>query len=123
MNRNDELFTAEKIRSEYTEKKTDELDTLKKLDRKVKRPAEIFAYTFGVISAIVMGAGMSLTMTDIGSTLGIGNSFVLGIVIGVIGMLMVIVNYPIYRGILSARKKKYASLVVAASDKIINAGS
>jgi len=42
-----------------------------------------------------------------------------GIVIGVIGMLMAIVNYPIYKGILDSRRKKYANKIIAISDNIM----
>ena len=67
MNRNDQQFMAQKIRTQYMEKTPSELDALRELDAKVKRPANAFAYTFGSISAIIMGAGMSLVMTDIGA--------------------------------------------------------
>ena len=63
MNRNDQEFMVEKIRTQYMEKTPSELDALRELDAKVKRPANVFAYTFGSISAIVMGSGMSLVMT------------------------------------------------------------
>ena len=108
MNRNDQEFLVQKIRTQYTEKEHTQLDALKELDKKVKKPVNIFAYVFGSISAIVMGSGMSLVMTDIGSTLGIADSMVPGIIIGVIGLLMAIINYPIYKGILGSRRKKYA---------------
>ena len=65
MNRNDQDFLVQKIRTQYTEKEHTGLDELKELDTKVKRPANVFAYIFGSISAIIMGAGMSLVMTDI----------------------------------------------------------
>ena len=89
------------------------------MDSKVKRPANVFAYIFGSISAIIMGSGMSLVMTDIGETVGIQNPMLYGIVIGVIGMLMAIINYPIYKGILSSRRKKYADKIITLSDKIM----
>lgn len=119
----EEQFLAQKIRTQYTEKRTTELDTLRRLDQMVKRPANIFAYLFGSIAAIIMGAGMSLTMTDIGAAIGMEQSFVPGILIGVVGMTMALVNYPIYRGILSARKKKYAPQIIAMSDRIMNAAA
>ena len=71
MNRNDRQFMAEKIRTQYMEKQTTELDELRTLDSMVKRPANIFAYIFGGIGAIIMGCGMSLIMTDIGAAVGI----------------------------------------------------
>ncbi len=120
MNRNDKSFMVEKIRTKYVEKQEGSLDELRKLDKKVKRPAEVFAYIFGSISALVMGAGMSLVMTDIAATLGLGDMMIPGIVIGVVGMALAIVNYPIYKGILSSRKKKYAERVLELSNKILS---
>lgn len=119
MNKNDKEFLVQKIRTQYTEKENTQLDTLKKLDAKVKKPANVFAYVFGSIAAIIMGSGMSLVMTDIGETLGIAEPMVPGIVIGVIGMLMAIINYPAYNRILASRRKKYAGEIIALSDKIM----
>lgn len=120
MNKNDQEFLVQKIRTQYTEKEQTGLDELKELDRKVKRPANVFAYIFGSIGAIIMGTGMSLVMTDIGATVGISDPMIPGIVIGVVGMLMAIINYPIYKGILGSRRKKYADKIIELSDKIMN---
>lgn len=121
MNKNDQQFMAQKIRTQYVEKESNELDALRALDAKVKRPANVFAYTFGSIGAIVMGAGMSLVMTEIGAVIGIASAMVPGIVIGALGLLMAVVNYPIYKRILGARKKKYRAEILSLSDKIANA--
>ena len=120
MNRNDTQFIAQKIRAQYMEKQVSELDELRALDAEVKKPANVFGYVFGSISAIIMGAGMSLTMTDIGATLGIGSPMVIGIVVGVIGMAMAIANYPIYKSILNSRREQYAAEILALSDKVMN---
>ena len=120
MNRNDQQFIAQKIRTQYMEKQTTELDALRELDAKVRRPANVFGYVFGSISAIIMGAGMSLVMTDIGATVGIENAMIPGIAVGVVGMILALVNYPIYKGILGSRKKKYGAEILRLSDKIIN---
>jgi len=119
MTKNDREFMVQKIRTQYTEKEYTQLDELKKLDAKVKRPANVFAYVFGSISAIIMGSGMSLVMTDIGEMIGMENSMVPGIVIGVIGMLLAIVNYPMYKKLLNSRKKKYAEQILKLSETII----
>ena len=120
MNRNDQQFMAQKIRTQYMEKTPSELDALRELDANVKRPANVFAYIFGSISAIVMGAGMSLVMTDIGATIGITSAFVPGIAIGVVGLVMALLTYPMYKGILNSRKKKYGAEILSLSDKIMN---
>lgn len=119
MNRNDREFLVRKIRTQYTEKEHTQLDQLKALDTKVKRPANVFAYIFGSIGAIVMGSGMSLVMTDIGAIIGVSDALIPGIVIGIIGMLMVIINYPIYKRILASRRKKYADQIMKLSDAIM----
>ena len=120
MNRNDQQFMAQKIRAQYIEKPSTELDALRKLDAKVKRPAAVFSFVFGSVSAIIMGAGMSLVMTDIGAILGIANPMVPGIIVGIVGMLMAILNYPIYKGNLNSRKNRYSAEILALSEKIMN---
>ena len=122
MNRNDQEFMVQKIRTQYMEKSKEEseLEELRALDAEVKRPANVFGYVFGSISAIIMGAGMSLTMTDMGETLGIADSMPVGIIIGLIGMAMAIATYPIYKSILASRKAKYAGKILALSEKLMN---
>ena len=114
----DKEFIVEKIRSQYTEQEHTELDALKALDTKVKKPANVFGYTYGSIGAIVMGAGMSLVMTDIGAMLGVTKAMVPGIVIGILGLAMVLTTYPIYKRILTSRKKKYSAQIMELSDRI-----
>ena len=120
MNKNDQQFMAQKIRTQYVEKPSTELDELRALDTKVKRPANVFAYTFGSVSSVIMGAGMSLVMTDIGAIIGITSALVPGIAIGVVGLGMALLTYPIYKSILNSRKKKYSAEILKLSDKIMN---
>ena len=119
MNKNDQEFLVQKIRTQYTEKEHTSLDQLKELDAKVKRPANVFAYTFGSIASIVMGSGMSLVMTEIDQIIGLASAMIPGIVIGVVGMGMALSTYPIYKKMLNARKKKYAPEILKLSDKIM----
>ena len=120
MSKNDQEFLVQKIRTQYIEKEHTQLDELKALDSKVKKPATVFAYVFGTISAIVTGAGMSLVMTDIGAIIGLASAMVPGIVVGVVGLGMALSTYPIYKKILNSRKKKYAPEILALSEKIMN---
>ena len=120
MTNNDQEFLVQKIRTQYTEKQHTELDALKELDARVKRPANAFAYTYGAFGAIVMGSGMSLVMTEIGTILGLTAAMVPGIVIGAVGLGMALSTYPIYKRILNSRKKKYAEQILMLSEKIMN---
>ncbi len=119
MNINAQQFMAQKIRTQYMEKQATELDELRELDKKVKQPANVFAYIFGSLAAIIMGGGMSLIMTDIAETIGVAEPMLPGIMIGLVGMFMAIINYPIYKGILGNRKKKYAEQILKLSDKVL----
>jgi len=107
---------AEKIASEYAPKETRKVIALKKLDAKAKMPANIFSYTFGIVMALVLGTGMSLALKVIGD--GSQLWFILGIVIGVIGIIGVSINYPIYKKLLENGKKKYGNDIMNLAKEI-----
>ena len=112
---------AERISAQYTKKELTSLDRLRALDSKVKRAANIFSYIFGGIGALIMGAGMSLVMTDIWAEIGMsGDPMALGIIIGLLGLLMAGINYPIHKLILNERKKKYSQEILKLSEEITN---
>jgi hypothetical protein len=109
---NTDKILAEAIAKDYAPKKSSKIVALKKLDKRAKLPATIFAYTCGIISALVFGTGMTMAMGQI------AGGMVLGIVIGVIGMIGCAVNYPIYKKILEKSKKKYAFKIVELAKEI-----
>ena len=113
---NTDKVYAQSITNEYSKKSTSKVVALKKLDNKVKRPANIFAYTFGVVSALILGVGMCLSMKVIGD--GSTALTVLGIIIGVIGMVGAGVNYPLFRKILNSRKEQYAGDIIRLAEEI-----
>jgi len=124
MNRNDQRIVAERIRAQYIESETQEskLDELCRLDREVKRPAEIISLIIGILAALVMGSGMSLVMTDIGATLGIAASLPVGIILGCFGLGLALINYPIYTRILDSRKTKLGPRILELSESIVAEG-
>lgn len=108
-------FESENLREEYTPKKKTNYDEAARLDRKAKLPALIFAYTFGIVGALVLGVGMCLAMNIIGG--GGNTAMILGIIIGIVGIAMVGVNYPIYQKIMRSRKEKYSSAILVLLNK------
>ena len=112
---NTDKIYAESIAKEYAPKDNSKIVALRKLDSKAKNPANIFAYTFGVISALVLGTGMSLAMQVIGSGIA---SMIAGIVIGIVGIIGCCINYPIYKKLLENGKKKYAYEIVELAREI-----
>ena len=111
---------AEQIASEYAPKKESKVVALKKLDAKAKRPALIFAYTFGTIFALVLGLGMAFAMGSLKLSDNETVNLVVGIIIGVVGLVGVGVNYPIYQKILASSKKKYASDIQALAKEVVD---
>ena len=105
---------AEQIANEYSIKNESKVIALKKLDRKAKLPANVFAYSFGIIMSLILGFGMCLSMNIIGN----GNLIVLGIIIGIIGIIGVGLNYPIYKKILEESKKKYSQDIIRLANEI-----
>ncbi len=113
---NTDKIYAEAIANEYAPKDTSKVVALKKLDKKAKLPANIFAFTFGTVMALVLGVGMCLSMQVIGN--GSSLMMIAGIVIGLIGIGGVSVNYPIYRKMLESGKKKYAYEIIQLAKEI-----
>ena len=110
---NTDKIYAEQLANEYAPKETSKVVALRKLDAKAKLPAHIFTYTLGVVSALVFGTGMCLAMGQIGG--GTQVSFIAGGIIGMVGMS---VNYPIYKHILASGKKKYAFEIMELAKEI-----
>lgn len=111
----DKIF-AEAIANEYAPKKASKVVALRKLDNKAKLPAQIFTFTFGIIAALVAGAGMCLSMNVIGN--GGTAQMAVGIAVGVIGFAGMGINYPIYRKTLEKSKQKYASDIMRLASEI-----
>lgn len=113
---NTDKIYAEQLANEYTPKDTSKVAALKKLDAKAKLPATIFTYTLGIISALILGIGMCLTMDQIGDSTTF--MYILGIILGIIGIIGVSVNYPIYKKMIAKGKQKYAFEIVQLAKEI-----
>lgn len=116
MKMNTDKIYAEQLANEYAPKDTSKVVALRKLDAKAKLPANIFTYTLGIISALLMVVGMCLSMNVIGS--GTTGMFVLGVIIGLIGLIGMGINYPVYKKILVRGKQKYAFEIMELAKEI-----
>ena len=113
---NTDKIYAESLANEYAPKDDSKVVALRKLDKRAKLPSEIFTYSFGIISALIMGTGMCLSMKIIGS--GTTASMILGIVIGIIGLFMMGINYPVYKNLREKGKQKYAFEIMQLAREI-----
>lgn len=113
---NTDKIYAENLANEYSPKNDSKVVALKKLDARAKLPAHIFAYSFGTVFLLIFGTGMCLAMNVIGN--GSTADFIMGIVVGIIGLAGVSVNYPIFNKILENGKKKYAFEIMQLAKEI-----
>lgn len=113
---NTDKIYAEQLANEYAPKNDSKVIALRKLDTRAKLPATIFTYTFGIISALITGIGMCLSMGVIGHSTTM--VFALGVVIGIIGLSGMGVNYPVYKKMLAKGKQKYAFEIMELAKEI-----
>lgn len=113
---NTDKIYAEQLANEYAQKDTSKVVALRKLDARAKLPATIFTYTFGIIAALVTGVGMCFSMNVIGS--GTTTMFVLGVIVGIVGLAGMGINYPIYKKMLAKGKQKYAYEIIELAKEI-----
>ena len=81
----------------------------------------VLSLVAGIIGALVLGFGMSLIMTDVGETLGLYGKIqvVLGVVIGMIGVVLVSVAYPIYNRIARKERERIAPEIIRLIDELM----
>lgn len=113
---NTDKIYAEQLANEYAPKETSKVVALRKLDARAKLPAIIFTYTFGILTALIMGVGMCLSMRVIGN--GTTATFIAGIIIGIIGLVGMGINYLIYKKMLANGKQKYAFEIMQLAKEI-----
>lgn len=86
------------------------------LERSKTQGASAFSYIFGCIAALILGGGMSLVMLVEGSI----PALVGGIVLGIIGIVLCGVNYPIYKRLASQKTKALLPVIDEAEEKLAN---
>ena len=112
---NTDKILAEAIAKDYAPKDNSKIIALKKLDNKAKLPATLFTYTFGVVASLIVGTGMCLSMQVLGKGIA---SMIFGIVIGIIGLILCGINYPVYKRMFEKGKAKYAYEIVELAREI-----
>lgn len=109
---------VEAIRKKYLPQEADKMEQLRKLHGIPTQKAQASSLAVGVIGALIMGTGMSLAMTDIGAAVG-NLAMVLGIAVGIGGMVLVALAYPIYNRVLKRQRKKIAPEILRLSDELL----
>lgn len=104
----------EKIRKKYLPPEEDKMTQLRRLDESATRPGLIASISLGVVGALVLGIGMCCVLV------WAENLFGLGIVVGVIGLAMMGVAYPVYCRITRQQREKLAPQILALTEELRN---
>lgn len=90
------------------------LKTIEGLNRSKTLASGIFAYVFGIIAALVLGGGMCLVMLHQGQIAAMAG----GIVLGLAGIVLCAVNYPIYKKLTEKRSARVLPAVDENEEKL-----
>lgn len=111
------------IRQKYiaTEETEDKISQLRRLDAGVMQKAIMASLIFGVIGALLLGLGMSLSMSEFSKILGPyeGRAMLIGIAVGLVGIVLVSLAYPLYNRILKTERKKIAPEIIRLTDDLM----
>ena len=106
------------IRKKYAAPEDNKMEQLRKLDRQVTQKAQAWAIALGVVGALILGTGMSIAMTDLTGFLG-GTAMFIGIPVGLIGIVLVALAYPVYNRILKKEQQRIAPEILRLTDELI----
>lgn len=109
------------IRKKYapSEETEDKMAQLRRLDAGVYSKATTVSLVVGIIGTLMMGLGMSLAMTDIGEILGTVLAMAIGVNIGIVGIVLVCLAYPIYNRTLRKEREKIAPEIIRLTDELM----
>ena len=109
---------VEDIRKKYLPKEEDKMEQLRKLHAIPTQKAQAASLAVGIIGALIMGTGMSLAMTEIGAALS-SLAMVIGILVGIVGMVLVALAYPLYNRVLKKQREKIAPEILRLTDELM----
>ena len=109
---------VEEIRKKYLPREEDKMEQLRRLHAIPTQKAQAASLAVGVIGALILGTGMSVCLTDIGAALG-NLAMVIGILVGVVGMVLVALAYPLYNRVLKKNRDKIAPEILRLSNDLL----
>ena len=107
-----------RIRKKYAAPEEDKMEQLRRLDRQATDKAQARSIALGVIGSLVLGTGMSLAMTDLSGFLS-GAAMFFGVLIGLIGIVLITLAYPVYHHTLQKERQRIAPEILRLTDELL----
>ena len=109
------------IRQKYLPQEESKMDRLRKLDRSASQRAQAWAISLGIIGVLFLGTGMSLFMSELGTKLGMHGdlAMLIGIAVGIIGLALVALAYPVYNRVLRNERRRIASEILRLTEELM----
>ena len=109
------------IRKKYSAPEEDKMERLRRLDKSVTTKGTVVSLIVGIVGALVLGMGMSLIMTDIGSFFGFSDyvNLMFGIIIGFVGIILISLAYPLYNIITNKEREKISTIILMLTDELL----
>lgn len=116
-----EQSEVESIRRKYLPQEESKMDRLRKLDRSASQRAQAWAISLGIAGVLILGTGMSLFMSELGTKLGMhGNlAMLIGIAVGIIGLALVALAYPVYNRVLRKERRRIAPEILRLTEELM----
>ena len=108
----------EAIRKKYLPKEEDKMEQLRRLHSIPTQKAQAASIAIGVLGTLILGTGMSLCMTELGAALG-HLAMVIGILVGLFGLVMVTLAYPLYNTVLRKERRQIAPEILRLSEELL----
>ena len=112
---------VEQIRNKYLPQEEDKLDQLRKLHNRATLKAKRWAVILGTIGALILGTGMSLIMTELGTLIHMdaGLTMAVGVGVGVVGLILVALAYPVYNWVLRKERERIAPQILRLTEELL----
>ena len=101
------------IRDKYIPKEEDKMAQLRRLDAGVTKKGTIASLIVGIISALVLGFGMSCCLVWGGSLFGAG------IIVGIVGIAGIIGAYPLYSYLVKKERERIAPEILRLTEELM----
>ena len=108
----------EAIRKKYLPPEEDKMELLRKLHGSATQKAKAASISIGIVGSLILGTGMSLTMTDLGAGLGTA-AMAVGILVGLAGMVLVVLAYPVYNRVLKKERARIAPEILRLTEELL----